>query len=160
MYQVLAYIFFFAFIAAFSAAPELRLLADDEAVVSLSFSHAAKRVGECKRLSREELMALPPNMRKPDECPRERHSLHFDFFVDGDLVYTTVVEPSGLWSDGKSTIYKRLQIPSGVHLLRVRMNDSGNDDQFNYDESVQLDLEAEQNLVVYFDSSTQHFQFR
>ena len=73
--QLIAYAAFFVLVAALSVRPELRLLGDQQAIVSLSFSHAAQRIGECQRLSQEELMALPPNMRKPDRCPRERHLL-------------------------------------------------------------------------------------
>jgi hypothetical protein len=63
--QVVLYAAFFALLGVLSVRPRLHLMADDEAIVSISFSHAAKRVGECRRLSQEELMALPPNMRKP-----------------------------------------------------------------------------------------------
>ena len=158
--QFAAYAVFFVFVLTLSAAPELRLLADGEAVVSLSFSHAAKRIGECKRLSQEELQALPPNMRTPDECPRERHTLHFEFFVDDELAYATTLSPSGLWKDGKTTIYQRLRIPSGSHLMRIRMKDSGREEGFDFDDSARVDLAAEQNLVVFFDAANQRFQFR
>ncbi len=158
--QLVSYAVFFALVGLLSVAPELRLLADSEAIVSLSFSHAAKRVGECKRLSQEELMALPPNMRRPDECPRERHSLYFEFLVDNELAYEATLAPSGLWNDGKSTVYQRLRIPSGPHLLHVRMNDSGRQAGFDFDESTMINLSPEQNLVVYFDASDQRFQFR
>lgn len=158
--QLLSYAAFFALVALFSVAPELRLLDDNEAIVSLSFSHAANRVGECKRLSQEELMALPPNMRKPDECPRERHSLHVEFFVDNELAYETTLAPSGLWNDGKSTVYQRLRIPAGPHLLHIRMNDSGTQQGYDFDDSAMINLSSEQNLVVFFDASEQRFQFR
>ena len=41
-------------------------------MVSLSFSRAGQRIRECRRLTQEELNRLPPNMRKPEDCPRER----------------------------------------------------------------------------------------
>ena len=72
--QLIAYAAFFALIALLSVHPELRLLGDDEAIISLSFSHAGQRVGECTRLSQEELMALPPNMRKPVDAVAVRHA--------------------------------------------------------------------------------------
>ena len=71
--RLLLYGGFAASIAYLSAAPGYRLLGESEAMLSLSFSHAAERVEACRRLSQEELQSLPPNMRKPDDCPRERH---------------------------------------------------------------------------------------
>ena len=86
--QVIAYGTFFGLVALLSIQPELRLLADEQAVVSLTFSHTGKRLGECRRLSQEEQMALPPNMRKPDECPRERHALSIRMLMDNKLLYS------------------------------------------------------------------------
>ena len=70
LYQAIAYAAFVTVVATFSVWPSLRLLGADEALLSVSFSHAAERIGECRRLSQEELNELPPNMRRPDECPR------------------------------------------------------------------------------------------
>ena len=41
-----------------------------QAMVSVSFSHAGQRIQECRILTQEELNKLPPNMRKPEDCPR------------------------------------------------------------------------------------------
>jgi hypothetical protein len=156
----MAFAAFFAMIAFLSVRPEYRLLGDAEAIVSLSFSHAAQRVGECTRLSQEELLALPPNMRQPDVCPRERHPMLVELTMDEQVLYAATLAPTGLWSDGKATAYQRLEVATGIHDFRIRMNDSGVPDQIDFEKTATIDLRPGQNLVVFFDPSNQQFRFQ
>jgi hypothetical protein len=156
--QWVLYVAFFALLGVFSVWPRLHLMADDEAIVSISFSHAAKRVGECRRLSQEELMALPPNMRRPEDCPRERHPLQVVFLMDGQTIYEAALPPTGLWSDGKSTAYQRIRVSAGVHDFVIRMNDSGTSGAFDFESSSTINLLPGENLVVYFDADGQQFK--
>lgn len=159
-WQLIAYTIFFALIAMLSAWPSLRLLGEDEAMISLSFSHAAERVGECTRLSQEELLALPPNMRKADVCPRERHALQVEFSVDQKTIYNSTLPPSGIWRDGKSTVYQRIRVSAGPHVLRIRMNDSGLPGVFDFKRTASINVQPGQNLVVFFDPASQQFRFQ
>jgi len=158
--QLLAYAAFFAFVAFLSVRPEVRLLGDDEAIVSLSFSHAANRIGECQRLTQEELLALPPNMRIPDQCPRERHLMQVELIMDEQTLYAATLAPTGLRSDGKATAYQRLRVTAGTHDFRIRMNDSGVPGQIDFEDSTTISLQPGQNLVVFFDPSNQQFRFQ
>ena len=157
--QLVAYAAFIILLGVFSTWPELRLMAADEANVWISFSHAAGRVGECRRLSQEELMALPPNMRKPDDCPRERHPLHVILMMDEQTLYQATMPPTGLWADGKSTVYQRFRVAAGVHIFSIYMNDSGKPGSFDFENSATISLLAGQNLVVYFDANNQQLRF-
>ena len=157
--QIVAYAVFLSLLGVLSLRPQLQLMADNEAIVSASFSHAAKRVGECRKLSQEELMALPPNMRKPDDCPRERHPLQIELQMDDQTLYQETLPPTGLWSDGKSTAYQRIRVASGTHDFSVRMNDSGTSGSFDFEKSSTLTLLSGQNLVVYFDADSQQLRF-
>ena len=158
--QLLAYAAFFAFVAFLSVRPELRLLGDNESIVSLSFSHAANRIGECQRLTQEELLALPPNMRKPDQCPRERHKMQIELMMDEQTLYAATLTATGLWSDGKATAYQRLRVAAGSHDFRIRMNDSGVPGQIDFENATTVNLLPGQNLVVFFDPSNQQFRFQ
>jgi hypothetical protein len=158
--QLIAYAAFFALIGLFSVKPEFSLLGEHEAIVSLSFSHAAHRIGECQRLSQEELLALPPNMRRPDRCPRERHPMMVELIMDEQTLYKATLAPTGLWSDGKSTAYQRLRISAGLHNFSIRMNDSGVPGQIDFENSATVDLQHGQNLVVFFDPDNQQFRFQ
>ncbi len=157
--QLLAYAAFFALLGVLSVRPRLHLMADDEAIVSISFSHAAQRVGECRHLSQEELMALPPNMRTPEDCPRERHPLQIVFLMDGQTLYEAVLPPTGLWADGKSTAYRRIRVSAGEHDFVIRMNDSGTSGSFDFERSSTINLLPGENLVVYFDADGQQFKY-
>jgi quinol-cytochrome oxidoreductase complex cytochrome b subunit/coenzyme F420-reducing hydrogenase delta subunit len=158
--QAVAYSVFAILVGLFSVWPKYRLLSEDEAVVSLTFSHAGQRLQECRRFTQQELQELPPNMRKPDECPRGRHPVEVSFSVDGEEVYRSTHLPSGIWSDGASTVYQRLKMPSGTHLLQIRMRDSGRTVDFDFDQQQSLELVPGQNVVVEFDQTQQEFIFR
>jgi quinol-cytochrome oxidoreductase complex cytochrome b subunit/coenzyme F420-reducing hydrogenase delta subunit/ferredoxin len=143
-----------------SIRPRLQLLSADQAMISLTFSHAGQRLGECHALSAEELAALPPNMRAPQECPRERRPVAVEFRLDEELLYAVTQPPSGIWSDGESTFYQRLPVASGTHTLAIGMRDSGRDHGFDFEFEREVDLAANQHLLVEFDAERGTFVFR
>ena len=155
--QLVAYGLFITGVGVFSVWPGYRLLDEQEAILSLTLSHAAQRVEECRRLTQEELNALPPNMRKPDECPRERHAIYVEMQLDDRFVYSETALPSGLWKDGKANIYRRTTVDAGEYKLFVGMNDSGSGDGFDYTEQRDVTLAPGQNLVVTFDGQQKTF---
>ncbi len=155
--QFVTYAAFAAGIGLFSVWPEYRMLEDDEALVSVNFSHAAKRVGDCRALSQEELNELPPNMRKPNSCPRERHPTYIELRANGEVIFSETLLPSGLWSDGKANVYSRTKISAGDYQLFVGLNDSGIAGVFDYELAVSRDIEPGQNLVVRFDDTSNSF---
>jgi hypothetical protein len=157
--QFIAYAVFAATVGILSVWPEYQLLPPRQAVVSLTISHAGQRIGECRKLTQEELNELPPNMRKPSECPRERHPVMVELRADGGVLYRVTSPPSGLWSDGKATVYRRLQVSAGQHDLFVGMNDSGGKG-FDFEASVTRQLSPGQNLVIDFNELQQAFVFR
>jgi hypothetical protein len=61
------------FIGYFATLPKYRQIPDDVALIKLSISHLGDR--ECRKRTPEELAKLPPNMRAPMECPRERSDI-------------------------------------------------------------------------------------
>ena len=157
--QLVAYVAFIILLGVLSTRPELRLMADDEAIVSLSFSHAAKRVGACRHLSQKELLALPPNMRQPDDCPRERHPVRIELLMDDQTLYQATVPPAGIWADGKSTVYQRMRVSAGTHDFVIRMNDSGSPGSFDFEYASTITLRPGQNLVVFMDQDNQRLRF-
>jgi hypothetical protein len=157
--QGIAYAVFAASVGILSVWPEYQLLPPQQAVVSLTISHAGQRIGECRKLTQEELNELPPNMRQPSDCPRERHPIMVELRADGGVLYRVTSLPSGLWSDGKASVYRRLQVPAGRHELFVGMNDSGGKG-FDFEASLIQQLSPGQNLIIDFDELQQAFVFR
>ena len=106
--QAAAYLLFAAFLGIFSVAPSYTYLEADRAVIKLSFSHAGDRVGPCRRLTQEEIAALPANMRRSEECPRERLPLLVELELDGELATRRLLPPVGLHRDGASAFARAL----------------------------------------------------
>lgn len=157
--QAVAYGLFMAFLAAFSATPSYTYLEADQAVIKLSFSHAAKRIGVCRRLTREEIAALPPNMRRTEDCPRERLPLLVELEIDGDLATRRFLAPAGLHRDGASAVYQRFPVSAGRHRIVARLRDTARIDGFDYERSVEVDLAPGRNFVIDFRSDFGGFIF-
>jgi|SRR5689334_4574269 len=148
--QIVLYAAFAGFIALFSAWPQYHPLAPDQALIKLSFSHAGLLAQDCRRRSAEELAKLPPNMRAPMECPRERSPVRVQLALDGHTVAQRAVPPSGLAHDGASTLYERFVVPAGAHDLSVKFNDSVRVPGFNYAREQRIELRPLQVLVIDF----------
>jgi len=157
--QLLLYVPLMVIIGYFSTAPKFTHLPDDRALLRLSFSHAGERVRECVKRSPEELAKLPPNMRAQFDCPRERTPLTIEAELDGTLLFRVQAPPSGLHHDGASTIYRRLEVPSGRHRIVVRMRDRATGD-FNHLGEAELDLRPGGSVLIDFDPARGGFRFR
>jgi hypothetical protein len=148
--QVIAYALFAVVIGYFATRPAYTHLAPGKAVIKLSFSHAGQHKGECRQLTQEELNKLPPNMRRPMDCPRERLPLLVELELDGQLIYHDELPPSGLAGDGASTAYKKFPVDSGQHHLVARLRESGRTDGFDYEKEAEVTLAPQQNFVIDF----------
>jgi ferredoxin len=157
---VTAYTLFMVFVGWFSVWPRYQLIGQGQAMVSLSFSHAGHRIQECRRLTQEELNQLPPNMRKIDDCPRERLPIRITFSSNGTTLYEASRLPTGWWHDGESNVYHRMVIPKGKQKLFIGMVDSGREEGFDYSLEKEIDFLAGQHVVVEFDSIEQSFVFK
>ncbi|MFN0315175.1 MAG: hypothetical protein ACKVQA_09070 [Burkholderiales bacterium] len=150
--QALLYALFATAIAGFSHYPRYQHLAGDQSLLKLSFSHPGQLKVECRRRGADELAKLPPNMRNPLDCPRERSPVTVELDLDGNALARAVIPPSGLSRDGPSTIYARFPVKAGPHQIAVRMNDSVRERGFNYTREEQVSLRPGQILVVDFNA--------
>ena len=83
-----------------------------------------------------------------------------EFRLDGNLVYAQSLPPSGIWADGKATVYQRLRINAGEHELSVAMNHSGGESGFEFEKTIRRDLAPGDNLVIGFDELQRQFVLR
>ena len=148
--QLIAYAAFAAVVGYFSTQPAYTHLASDKAQIKLSFSHAGAHVSECRKLTQEELDRLPPNMRRPLDCPRERLAVLVELDLDGKLLYQQALPPAGLSSDGASTAYAKFPVIAGTHHLVARLRDSRRKEGFDYEKEATLNLAPQQNLIIDF----------
>jgi hypothetical protein len=157
--QLLLYVPLMALIGYFSTQPRFSVLAADEALVRLSFIHAAERREPCRTRSAEELAKLPPNMRAAQDCPRERAPVLVELEVDGEVVLRREVQPAGLKRDGNATLYHRLPLPAGKHRVVARLRDRPGSG-FNFETEQTLDLAPGQALLIDFVAAKGGFVFR
>lgn len=148
--QVVLYALFALTIGVFSYYPPYRHLPPEQALLKLSFSHPGQLVAQCRRRTPEELAALPPNMRNPMDCPRERSPVTVQLALDGSVLARREIPPAGLSRDGPSTVYARFPVPAGSHRLSVQLNDSVREPALNYTRDEDLDIRPGQIVVVDF----------
>lgn len=150
--QVVLYGLFALAIGIFAQWPRYRPIAAEDAVIKVSVTRLGQPVGECRRLSDEELAELPPNMRNPIECPRERSPLTMEVDVNGQSVLKRVAPPGGLSKDAASAIYERLEVPAGEQHIFVRFNDDVRPGAKTWERESTVDLKPGQVLVIDFDA--------
>jgi hypothetical protein len=148
-----------ALIGYFSSAPRFATLGPEEALVRLSFIHAAQRKAPCRERSPGELARLAPNMRAALDCPRERAALLVELEVDGAIALRRTVPPAGVQRDGNATVYHRLPLPAGRHRFVARLRDRPGED-FNYVGEATLDLAPGAALLIDFSKDRGGFLFR
>jgi hypothetical protein len=158
--QAAAYILFAAFLGIFSVAPSTTYLEADLAVIKLSFSHASDRIGPCRRLSPEEIAALPPNMRRSEDCPRARLALLVELELDDEIAIRRLLPPIGLRRDGASSVFQRFQVAAGKHRIVARLRDSARSEGFDYEGEVEVELAPGQNFVIDFRAESGGFIFK
>lgn len=146
--QVVLYGAFAAFIGYFATNPVYRQIADDVAVIKVSFSHLGDR--ECRKRTAEELEKLPRNMRAPMDCPRERSDIKIEVALDDQNLVQHVLHPTGLYKDGISTMYKRIEVKAGTHKLAARMQDNVTREGWKFSKEETIELKPAQVLVIDF----------
>ena len=158
--QAVNYGVFMLLVWYFSAAPPYTQLTANQAVITVAFSHAGELREECRQLSQEELAKLPPNMRAPMDCPRERSPVTVQLLLDGELLIEDVAHAPGLYNDLGIDIYRSAKVPVGKHTLAVRMNDNARVEGPTHTHEETVTLEPAQLLVIDFNSEIRSFIVR
>lgn len=148
----------FAGAAVLSNQPVYRSLPEGTGVLTLSFSHSADRKVACRKATPEELAKLPPNMRRPEICPRERPPIRVEFDVDGERIFEAEVPPSGIAGDGPSRVHQRFVLPVGAHAIAVRMRDSPGQ-VFDWKAARTIEIGPASSRVIAFRSEAGEFTF-
>ena len=157
--QALAYTLFAVVVGYFATQPAYTYFPPDKAQIKLSFGHAGKHETECRRLTQEELNKLAPNMRRPMDCPRGRLPVLIELELDGELLYSAALPPSGVAGDGVSTAYKTFAVDPGDHQLVARLRDSNRSEGFDHEKTSGITLSPRQNFVIDFHLSRGGFLF-
>jgi len=155
--QAINYTLFMGMVWFFSIKPPYHQLDEGQAVITLAFSHAAQLREACIKKTQEELMKLPPNMRIPMSCPRERSPVTVELYLDSELMTRHVLEAPGLHNDQGVDMFERIKVPAGKHQLRVWMNDDVNVEGATFRHEQAISLQPEQQILVDFHVATGGF---
>ena len=150
--QAINYTVFMALIWYFATSPSIRILEEDEAMITIAFAHAGESREPCRKLNPDELAKLPPNMRKPEDCPRERSPVIIKALLDGKTLYDKSLQPPGLFKDGGVNVYFSGKIPAGNHHFEIKMDDSVRKEGFDHSYEQDININPAQILLVNFDS--------
>ena len=150
--QAALYGLFALAVGVFSQWPRYHPLEPDQALVKVSFTRVGKPVGDCRARTADELAKLPPNMREPMVCPRERSPITVQVDIDGKRVLTRSAPPSGLSRDGASAVYERLVVPAGERRIAVALSDDVRAREAAHRREATLQLAPGQVLVIDFDA--------
>lgn len=145
-------------VAALSNRPLYRSLPEGTGVLTLSFSHGADRRAACRKATPEELAKLPPNMRRPEICPRDRPPIRVEFDIDGRRMFEAEVPPSGIASDGPSRVHQRFVLPAGQYEVAVRMSERPDGD-FTWHDERTVRIDPADNRVIDFRANAGGFVF-
>jgi hypothetical protein len=148
------------FAAAFSNAPAYRQIPAGTGVIKFSFSHSADRGRECRRRTPEELAKLPPNMRRPLDCPRSRRAIFTELAIDDVVVFSKELPPSGFAKDGPSQVYRRFTVKAGPHSIAARMRDTSRTSGFDHERIEAILIGPGQSLALDFRSEHGGFIWR
>lgn len=157
--QAICYGAFVAVVGYFSTSPAYVHLPPDEALVKLSFQHAAQRKVPCRDRTAEELAKLAPNMRAAQVCERERAPIAVAVEMDGKPLFSMVAPPTGLSRDGASTVYRRVAVPAGEHRFVAKLSETV-DGKFAFVGDRTIDLKPGRILVIDFDAKEGGWLFR
>jgi hypothetical protein len=158
--RVLAYIGLMAVVGYLSASPAYDYADSDIAAIKLSLSHAAERVKPCIQLTPEQIAELAPNMRRAEQCERERLPLTVRVEIDGRLLAEVKAPPSGLWNDGPASVYERFEVEPGPHTITAKLRQSSRPDGWDFTHSEDVTLVAGRYFTITFRAETGGFRFR
>lgn len=150
LFQFVNYAIFMFIVWYFSVNPSYQHTSPDQAIIALSFSHAGQPISECRKRTEEELAKLPPNMRAPMDCPRQRSPIEVELTLDNEVIFHDVFEAKGASGDWGVDVFKEFKVPVGHYSLKMRLKDSVRVDDYNYHFEKEVDIKPLQLLLVDF----------
>jgi hypothetical protein len=92
---------------------------DPRAVVRLSWRVLGQQIQDCRRLSAQELEALPAHMRREEVCEGRVAPYRLRVLVDGELADSGLVRASGARRDRPIYVFREISIDPGEHRLEI-----------------------------------------
>ncbi len=158
--QALVYGLIAALLGFFADSPTYKRFPEDQGQLTVNLAHSGARLGDCRRLSVEEIAKLPPSERRPLACDgRARQPVVIEVELDGTMMVKEALLPSGLFGDGPAQLYVSFTVPSGRYRLAARLRDSGRTEGFDYQRDETVEIGPRQRLVIGFRAEAGGFIF-
>ncbi|MBI5406729.1 MAG: cytochrome b N-terminal domain-containing protein [Nitrospirae bacterium] len=154
-----------AFLISFlSTKPTYPFYSKDNALIKFTFQHSGKQE-DCKEITEKETESKLKHMRKTNspysrmrmDCARKRLPSYVELDLDRRNILSRVYHPTGLSGDGSTFAYEEIPIAPGTHEVTVRMRDTKDVSNFDYNFEKKINLEAGQVAVIDFDSDNNKF---
>jgi len=147
-----------------STRPTYPFYSKDNALIKFTFRHSGKQE-DCKEITEKETESKLKHMRKTNnpysrmrmDCSRKRLPSYVELDLDKRNILSRVYHPTGLAGDGATFAYEEIPVAPGIHEVRVRMRDSKDVSNFDYNFDKKINLEAGQVAVIDFDSDDNKF---
>jgi hypothetical protein len=117
--QVLAWGLFVVLTGVFAQWPRYSPLPEGHGELKLSMAHLTERLEPCVELSPEELPRCPRTCASRSACPRARAHAVVELRVDGELLLTEAVRPTGLAKGGRTYLQGNWSLPAGDYALEL-----------------------------------------
>jgi hypothetical protein len=88
-------------------------------MIRLTWRATSERVDDCRRLSPEELAALPAHMRREEVCEGRTLPYLLRVALDGDTVVQERVEPRGTREDRPLYVFHEIPVTPGERALEI-----------------------------------------
>ena len=157
--QLAVYAAIMAVLGYFSDTPAYRHFPAEQALIKLALVHGGQSKGGCRVPTPEELAKLAPNMRRKLICARERLPVTVELEIDGNVLYSQTLQPTGLRSDGPARLYERFPVAAGAHTLSARLRDSNRPEGFDYEASTEVTLRPRELFAIQFRAESGGFIF-
>ena len=151
--QILLLAGFGLLLVEYATAPSHEFMKSDSAQIKMAFMHKGPSITECRYLTPQEIAALPQNMRRPTDCPRERLPIRMEVELNGKTIFADDLPPTGLFGDGPAKVFAIFPLSPGTHQLEVRLRDSRRETGFDYEITRQINLAPRENMVIDFAAS-------
>jgi hypothetical protein len=146
--QTAAWALFITVTGVFAQWPTYAPLAAGHGELKLSMAHLTSRLEACVQLTQEEIVALPPNMRVSERCPRARADAVVQLVVDGRPLVERTVRPAGLARGGRAYLQGYWSLPAGAYALEFRLRDTPRIEGFDKVQHLHLDLAPGESVLL------------
>ncbi len=117
----------------------------------VTFRHPGQVSDVVKRLTSEELEALPMHMRQEEIRERKRMPVRLRIRIDGQVIREGVYTPKGIWEDGPSVAVESISLSPGSHKVEVSVGDGKDEKKWQFNNEKVIEFTNETRRVLIFD---------